>query len=70
MTAFTNKSHIPTESIHSILTTMVSKFSLLSNDAELETFRSEIQIAISSTRLCFNDFHRFMEQLSQKQDTI
>ena len=68
MTASTDKSHIAMESIHSILT-MISKFSLLSNDAELETFRSEIQIAIS-TRLCFNDFHRFMEQLSQKQDII
>ena len=69
MTASTDKSHIAMESIHSILTTMISKFSLLSNDAELETFRSEIQIAFS-TRLCFNDFHRFMEQLSQKQDII
>ena len=71
MTASTGESHITTEEgIHSILITMVSKFSLLCDDAELETFRSEIQMAISSTGLCFDDFHTFMKQLSQKQDTI
>ena len=65
---------VPTVSLGTILAklmiTMVSKFSLLCDDAELETFRSEIQMAISSTGLCFDDFHTFMKQLSQKQDTI
>ena len=56
--------------IQRVLTDLVTKCNSVSGDDELDTLRSEIQRSISVTGLCFEEFHKFMEVLSQKQDTI
>ena len=47
----------------------MTKFSLLTDDDELQSLRNDIQRAIP-TGLCYSDFHLFMKQLGEKQDTI
>ena len=55
------------EGIHCVITGLVSEFSSLSCDSELDSFRGKVQNAISPTGVCF---HTFMERLSQQQHTI
>ena len=47
----------------------MTKFSLLTDDYELQSFLNDIESAIP-TGLCYSDFHFFMKQLGEKQDTI
>ncbi len=58
--------------IDALLASLVSSFSSLTCDDELDAFRKNIasQLSVQGAAYCFSDFHTFMERLSQKQDTI
>ena len=58
------------EGIQSVLVALVSKFGSLKTDTDLDEFCSTLFNDISSTSLCFSDFHAFMIKLSQSQDTV
>ena len=66
----TGDPHITDEGIQSLISTVVSKLSLLGSDAELASYRNEVRMALSSSGLCYAEFHAYMDKLAQKQDTI
>ena len=58
--------------ITAVLASLVTSFSSITSDDELDAFQKKVdtQLSVQAAEFCFSDFHSFMDRLSQKQDTI
>ena len=64
------QSHMAMPDISDLLKKLVSEFSSLTSDTELDTFRDLVDETISTSILSLEDFKSFMDNLCEKQDTI